>query len=482
MPGVAMRKKIILITFLIVLTASTAYAIIPAIYWTTLGYIGAWSAANPRMVECMADSIMVHAAAISLAYAWNDEQKKKATVTPDGKIKKPMEVIVIPPPTEDHQLPIKKGAVKAKVEIDDLRNEVLKDAASKAKYPNLKNALEGLPEGKASANPAAPSPVGSYVKTDSGVWYQITSVCTACGYSTNSCQHPGQALVGGKFVVTEANGQTGCPAGWTNSKSLSYNVVAVPNNQPPLVAKTNPEVAKKLANSPTNLTLPADVYSDVYGQEIDDFIKDNPNVVHYEDDAGNAANAAEIAHATQAEIDRAQQFQKQQEAVTAAENAATSARGRATSARAAADANPGDSGLAAAAAAAEAAADAAEAAAARARAEYEQYKEQQQKEDEELEVPTIPDSGGYDSNITPPDKKSIPELLTEWGEQSPLAGMVRSFTIETSSPVTSVSCGTYFGQEIKFDFSRYENIFTVCGGVFLVIAHGFCVLIVIRGW
>jgi hypothetical protein len=94
----------------------------------------------------------------------------------------------------------------------------------------------------------------------------------------------------------------------------------------------------------------------------------------------------------------------------------------------------------------------------------------------------VPETSVYDSTITPPDPKSIASLLGSWVASSPLASMVRSFVINTSDEVKVVDCGNFYGKELKFDFTRYESTFITCGGVLLVIAHGFAVLIVMRGW
>lgn len=89
--------------------------------------------------------------------------------------------------------------------------------------------------------------------------------------------------------------------------------------------------------------------------------------------------------------------------------------------------------------------------------------------------------GKYDSSMVAPDKKSILSLLGTFLASSPMAAMVKSFTISADG-VSSVSCGNVYGHEIVFDFVRYAPMFSTLGGLLLVIVHGYAVLVVVRGW
>lgn len=91
-------------------------------------------------------------------------------------------------------------------------------------------------------------------------------------------------------------------------------------------------------------------------------------------------------------------------------------------------------------------------------------------------------SPAYDGSVVNPDSKGIAALLTSYVSNSPLAAMVRTFTISTADASPIVSCGMVYGQEFKFDFSRWASFLQTCGAVLLVIAHGFAVLVVLRGW
>jgi len=103
------------------------------------------------------------------------------------------------------------------------------------------------------------------------------------------------------------------------------------------------------------------------------------------------------------------------------------------------------------------------------------------KAEDNLQPPPLPPDNVYDPTITPPEKKSILQLLTDWASASPLAGMISSFTVNTTSPFNYVSCGTVYGREIKFEFARYTDVFQICGGILLAVAHGLAVLWVVRG-
>jgi hypothetical protein len=106
--------------------------------------------------------------------------------------------------------------------------------------------------------------------------------------------------------------------------------------------------------------------------------------------------------------------------------------------------------------------------------------DQKNASDENLVPPDVP-TNEYDSIITPPDKKNIPGLLQSFVSSSPLVAMVRSFNM-TATGSGVVHVGTFYGQEINFDFSKYETTFAAMGGMLLVIAHGFAIFVVIRGW
>lgn len=101
---------------------------------------------------------------------------------------------------------------------------------------------------------------------------------------------------------------------------------------------------------------------------------------------------------------------------------------------------------------------------------------------DQLAPPALPPENTYDTTIDVPEKKSIMALLLDFTSDSPLKALVDSFTITTSDLQDKISVGTVYGQPFEFDFSRYDATFASCGGVLLIIAHGFAILIVIKGW
>lgn len=96
-------------------------------------------------------------------------------------------------------------------------------------------------------------------------------------------------------------------------------------------------------------------------------------------------------------------------------------------------------------------------------------------------APPVPDSGNYDSGIELPEKKSILSLLQSFASGSPIVSMLNSFTMSASGS-GFVHLGDAFGKSIDVDFTRYESVLGGCGGVLLILVHGFAVLVVVRGW
>lgn len=483
-----MKKKVVLLTLLLVFSfSSIAFSALPAVVYSIMAYVSAWSAANPRLVQSMVDSIVTHVAAASLFVAISDEYKKHATIDNNSNIKKPMEIIVVPPiddPTAP--IPVKKAPIKGNISYQDML-AILNTPAGQQKYPELfaaskKQSALGTPE--ITQEPMTFSP-GAVFIADNGQAYQITERLGGdrnwsgdynLGYGGAKVSYVAWYPSGNALAIQKAKSSQSLSNGWSDYWRAN------PINAPPPRDATQQEFSDELTGQHVG-ELPANVFSDRFGNEIDDFIKDNPNVVHFEDDAQNEFTLNEIQRATDYEIERALAIQAAQHSAATSGASAGNARAAANAARAAADANPGDSGLQAAAAAAEAAAAAAEAAAAGAAAELaRRLAEFQREREEEVATPNLPGDNAYDANIETPESKSISDLLTTWFESSPLSGMIRSFAINTDAPVKKIVAGTFYGREIAFDFERFEPLLTTCGGVLLVICHGFTVLVIFRGW
>lgn len=109
----------------------------------------------------------------------------------------------------------------------------------------------------------------------------------------------------------------------------------------------------------------------------------------------------------------------------------------------------------------------------------------EQIDEAELTLPALGSDNAYDSGLSPgqqPDKKNIKNLLTGLFDSSPLVSMVRSFSISTSTSSGVVPIGMVYGQELSFDFTRWEVALRACGGVLIIIMQGYSILIVVRGW
>jgi hypothetical protein len=109
---------------------------------------------------------------------------------------------------------------------------------------------------------------------------------------------------------------------------------------------------------------------------------------------------------------------------------------------------------------------------------------QQKAENDALVAPALPGDnvyapGGEDDK---PAKKVISDLLGSFISSSPLVAMVKSFNITTTGASAIVPIGMIYGQDLKFDFTRWQPVLAGCGGILLIIMHGFAVLIVVRGW
>jgi len=87
----------------------------------------------------------------------------------------------------------------------------------------------------------------------------------------------------------------------------------------------------------------------------------------------------------------------------------------------------------------------------------------------------------YDSTINTPESKNITGLMNTFFDNSPLLGIVRSFQISTTDQQALFSFGTFWGQEITVDFTRWADVLAGCGAVLLVLSHAYAVFIVVRG-
>lgn len=87
----------------------------------------------------------------------------------------------------------------------------------------------------------------------------------------------------------------------------------------------------------------------------------------------------------------------------------------------------------------------------------------------------------YDKTIEVPTVKTLPSLLNNFFDNSPLLGIVRSFQINTTDQQALFIFGTFWGKELTVDFNRWSGVLAGCGSVLLVLSHAYAVFIVVRG-
>lgn len=96
--------------------------------------------------------------------------------------------------------------------------------------------------------------------------------------------------------------------------------------------------------------------------------------------------------------------------------------------------------------------------------------------------PILPPPAFYDPNIEAPEKKDIPTLLQSFVANSPLSGALQAVVVSTSNANSAVLVqGKIFGQDMKFDFSRFDSSFRAVGAFAVLIYQGMAILFVIRG-
>jgi len=209
-----------------------------------------------------------------------------------------------------------------------------------------------------------------------------------------------------------------------------------------------------------------------YQGELDGAMKNNPGGVKLDAPGTNGASSGGGSSGIQVPTNAQIADYLNRNAGQAGQNAGDAAQSAYSTARAI----YGDGSLQAALAAARLADEQARAAREAAR------KAEEAKAAEDIGKVGLPADNSYDGSVTQPEKKSIAALLASWAANSPLGAMVRSFSITTGQVQSSVEIGDFYGRHLVFDFNRYSSTFSVCGGVLLVICHGFAVLVVMRGW
>lgn len=158
--------------------------------------------------------------------------------------------------------------VTAKIDYEDVKNIT---KSNPGRYPNLENALKGKP-----FPITKDSQPGDIVQVPGYGNNKITHTSTsnpACQFTSNfgtTVYAPERTSI----LVAGGNAQ-GC----TGSKASGYWLYLWHNSTSELPPGTPSSYATKLANEEAEILAAQDIYSDRYGNEIDDFIKDNPNVI-----------------------------------------------------------------------------------------------------------------------------------------------------------------------------------------------------------
>lgn len=476
------RFRTLFITLILFLSfAVPANAVLPVLAWPLIVSIGAHIVAG----------VVILTTSLRSGGATN-VNRSRGTIARGAKVDW-VDLTMVPPTA-------KSKDIVAKIPITDIQNKLLTDPAAPSKYPKLTSALVN---GTGPYPPLTPSSKAGQ-RLSNTIRLSTNVGCTG-PYDpsgpeiTDFNNMPSNPLMT-RFVTTESVGG-GYPAGYALTCSAGIESAPPEAVTPKTVAEAEDTLDPPRDNS---------VETEFRG-EIDDFITSNPNIVHFADtpDVAQADSAPEYVPniPSDAQVQAAVAADAAASAAKAAQDAAAArtasdrarydaALARAAAANAAAANAPGDSGLANAAATANAEANAAGSAlsnsqaaesaaaadAAKAQADAAKAAAEADAAAAAAASASIPTATGYDVEIIAPDKKSISDLLSSWVSSSPLSAMVRSFTISTSGAVSSVSCGTIYGRELKFDFIRYADTFSACGGVLLVIVHGFAVFIVIKGW
>ena len=336
--------------------------------------------------------------------------------------------------------------------------------ANPSKYPSLSTATTADSDFLTNVN-AGSAQVGQIYKKPDGSYIKIKTYSPAHtgGWSSWSCSD--------HWNTTQVD-FAGIPRGTTGDCFAGVKIT-FESASPTFVPATAEKFARNLARSSAALTAPADVYSDYYG-DIDEYLKSNSGSLSVIDcvdpKAVDSSPAATLpSPASQAQVTAAQ-------AAALGSNAASAANDAVAVAQRNYDANPSPEN-------AQRLADAQAAAAAAAARAAELQRALDELNEESGDLGTYErDDNIYDGEYEQPEKKELGTLLQSFVSSSPLTGMVRSFSLHTSSGQSVFSAGTVYGRELNFSFSRWEPFLRLCGAALVVIAHGFAVMIVIRGW
>lgn len=236
-------------------------------------------------------SALLHAVVLGGAYVAAKFAKREnggtrnpsgTKVTPQGTIGRDAKITYIDLTKTDF---VDSKNVTAKLSLDKL-DSVYNSGDGNPKYPRLSSALiKNVPENVYTGNGTGVNGQLVHDKRN-GNYKRVTGVgsdtWTRSPSTPSAYSGPGLYTSGSSTVYIYQFVAGGYPTGGDGYRCI---IVTSSQNDTPTFTKrmaTPQEFSSTLSNIPAGITAPADVYSDYYG-EIDDFIKDNPNIVEYVD-------------------------------------------------------------------------------------------------------------------------------------------------------------------------------------------------------
>ena len=450
---------------------------------------------------------------LGVGYALSD--REIANIDEAGMVQRPSTLVYIEAkdlPGADYKVPtVVEKDVNAKIAYPELKTLVdKKNPDGSYKYPGMRDAIIKMDNDIKSISEAQ---AGDYANTPYGVRL-VDRVTTSPEW--DGLNNMGTTSWSPSYYLENGGANSAYPGFHTQTYKEFHDA-----GVPPLVesARLPEEVKNTIGSASQN---PAPIGSTALQDEIDKMLQDPDYVPKFTDATTGLPPDIPADVLTPAQLKAANEYvQKQQAAAQSAYAAevlqsaaiqsqidAASAAAASTAAQQASNSDPTNSSLAqaataAAAAAASAAAQAARDAAAAAGAASNAAGAAAAAagapggeivggggiggegidDEDELINPNIPQDNSYDASVTgQPDKKSIGDLLRSAFQSSPLVSMVQSFSVSLTDPVSILHIGNIYGQDLSFDFSPWEGTLRACGGVLIIIMHGYCVLIVIRGW
>lgn len=240
----------------------------PAHAWVPLIMAGIYGAGS--LAAWIEASCYVHVAAAG-AYAWyHSRVSNKKKVDPNGNIYRDVNITWVD--LKNGKPVAKTGSLISRLNYNDIINILNSnpDKYIQLQHAYFKNRIPiELEPGMVNQN------IGDYVKYGAyqgTVTYKNGPNCS----SPVGLQNPGVScspyqVTGFQCVVRQLNQQGTAWQCATTYRSLGE----IPNPEP----RTSKESAKILANEMSELLSSKDIYSDRYGNEIDDFLKDNPQII-----------------------------------------------------------------------------------------------------------------------------------------------------------------------------------------------------------